>query len=242
MRELDTRIIDIIKRTQNITSFRFAAPRDIEFKAGQFFELTINIGGKPESKYFSFSNSPTEKGYIEFTKRITESPFSGALLNLKKGDAAHIKMPLGVFILGKEKKIALLSGGIGITPIRSMCKFACDTKLDKDIILLYSNKRPGDIPFKDEFDRMARDNEDMRVFYTVTDEEEGSVEGWKGLYGRIKSDMIKKAIPDYKDRLFYVCGPPGMVGALDSLLKNELKFGDNQMRKENFAGYEKHGY
>ena len=240
MRELDTKIIDIIKRTPGITSFRFAAPDDLEFKAGQFFELTIDALGKPESKYFSFSNSPTEKGYIEFTKRMTESSFSQALLKLKKGDTAHIKFPLGSFTFGDERKIAFLSGGIGITPIRSMCKFACDMALDKDIILLYSNRRVSDIPFKEDFDLMASSDRNLQVIYTVTDEREGSLETWKGLYGRIKSDMLKEAIPDYKDRYFYVCGPPGMVGALYSLLKNELALDDNQIRKENFVGYEKH--
>ncbi|MBL7156629.1 MAG: FAD-dependent oxidoreductase [Candidatus Omnitrophica bacterium] len=242
MQELDTKIIDILKRTHDIISFRFAASNDIEFKAGQFFQLTITVAGKPESKYFSFSNSPTEKGYIEFTKRITESPFSQALLKLKKGDRVHIKLPLGIFTFGNEKKIAFLSGGIGITPIRSMCKFTCDAKLDRDIILLYSNKRVSDIPFKEDLDSMALRDRNIRIVYTVTDEEKDSAQTWKGLYGRIKSDMIKKVIPDYKDRHFFVCGPPGMVGALDLLLKNELQLGDNQIHKENFAGYEKHGY
>ena len=62
MQELNVKIKEIIKRTPDVTSFRFEVPGQIEFKAGQFFQLTIKVGGKEGSKYFSFSNSPTEKG------------------------------------------------------------------------------------------------------------------------------------------------------------------------------------
>jgi ferredoxin-NADP reductase len=48
--------------------------------------------------------------------------------------------------------------------------------------------------------------------------------------------MVKRNAPDYQARVFYICGPPGMVQALTSLLKN-LNVPEKQIKTENFAGY-----
>ena len=123
----ETEVSDVIQRTHNVKSFRFKRDESADFKAGQFFLVTIKISGQERTKHFSFSSSPTEKGYIEFTKKLTGSDFSKALDGLKTGDRAKLKMPYGSFTFeGGYKKIAFLSGGIGITPIRSICKYVVD--------------------------------------------------------------------------------------------------------------------
>ena len=83
MVDFETRFTEIIERTPSVKSFRLETGKAEAFKAGQFFQLTINVQGKDVSKYFSFSNSPTEKGYLEFTKRMTGSDFSNALNAVK---------------------------------------------------------------------------------------------------------------------------------------------------------------
>ena len=236
MVEFQTRVIDVIERTNTVKSFRFGEKSGENFKPGQFFSLTVKVDNADQAKYFSFSNSPTETGYVEFTKRITESEFSKALDKLKAGDIAKIKMPMGKFTFeGEHEKIAFLSGGIGITPIRSMCKFVVDKKLKTDIVLLYSNRTEDGIIFRKDFDDMAgRSN--LRVVHTLTSTDIDK-KTWKGRTGYITDTMIKEEIPDYKERIFYICGPPKMVGAMASVLKDKLALGNDKIRIENFAGY-----
>jgi len=119
MWEFETEASEIIQRTPQVKSFRFPIRiRNVSYQPGQFFFLTIKINGKDALNHFSFSSSPTEKGYIEFTKRITTHEFSQALAAMKPGAWAHLKGPLGTFTLPKKKqKLAFLSGGIGITPL-----------------------------------------------------------------------------------------------------------------------------
>ncbi|MBL7157694.1 MAG: FAD-dependent oxidoreductase [Candidatus Omnitrophica bacterium] len=236
MVEFETRLIDVIERTNTVKSFRFEEKPGEGFKPGQFFSLTIKVGLADQTKYFSFSNSPTEKGYIEFTKRITESEFSKALDKLEAGDIAKIKMPLGKFTLEEEhEKIAFLSGGIGITPIRSMCKFVVDKKLKTDIVLLYSNRTEAGIIFRGDFDDMVgRSN--LRVVHTLTSSDIDK-KAWKGRTGYITDTMIKEEIPDYKERIFYICGPPKMVEGMANILKDKLALSKDKIRTENFAGY-----
>ncbi|MFV1976976.1 MAG: ferredoxin--NADP reductase [Candidatus Scalindua sp.] len=239
IKEFETGVIDVIQRTRDIKSFRFSVPQDInvDFKAGQYFVLTIKIKGQGAAKHFSFSNSPTEKGYVEFTKRITGSEFSQALDQLKKGDWAKLKMPYGFFTFeGEHEKIAFLSGGIGITCIRSMCKFVTDKKLPADIVLIYSNKIENDIVFREDFLQMQAENRKLKVVHTLTspDIDTGI---WKGRTGRIDSLMVKEEIPDYPDRVFYLCGPPKMVDALKSILSDELRLNKEKIKLEHFSGY-----
>lgn len=237
MIKLETEVLNIIQRTHNVKSFRFRIKEDVDFKQGQFFFVTIKIDGVERTKHFSFSNSPTEKGYVEFTKRITDSEFSQALERLKVGDWARLKMPYGSFTFGGEyKKIAFLSGGIGITPIRSICKFATDSMLPTDMVLLYGNNREEDIIFRQDLDNMQSVNKNLHIVYTLTSPDIDE-KIWKGRTGYINDTMIKEEIPDYTERIFYICGPPRMVESLIDILKNKLGIEENRIKRENFVGY-----
>ena len=237
IKEFETKVIDVIQRTHDIKSFRFAVPEEINFKPGQFFVSTIKIGGQEATKHFSFSISPTEKGYVEFTKRITKSEFSHALDKLKIGDWARIKLPYGLFTFeGEYEKIAFIVGGIGITAVRSMCKFSCDKKLPTDIILIYANRTENDIAFHEDFLRMEADNENFRVVYSLDEPVDKTT--WRGRIGFINSEMVKEEIPDYSERIYYICGPPKMVDYLRSLLSDELKLDKKSIKWEHFLGYD----
>ena len=236
-KELDTEIKEIIQRTHNVKSFRFRIKEDVDFKPGQFFFVTIKIGGVERTKHFSFSSSPTEKGYVEFTKRITESEFSKALDRLRVGDWARLKMPYGAFTFeGEYRNLAFLSGGIGVTPIRSITKFVVDKKISTDMVFLYGNRTEADIIFKDDFDDIQRTSGNFRVRYTLAGPDTGSKK-WPGRRGYIDADMVKEEIPDYKERVFYICGPPVMVVTLVDILRNSLGIAEDSIKTENFTGY-----
>ncbi len=235
-RAFETKVTEVIQRTSDVKSFRFAVPEDVEFKPGQFFFVTIRINSREVTKHFTFSNSPTEKGYVEFTKRITDSEFSQTLDSLKAGDWARLKMPYGSFTFeGEYEKVAFLSGGIGITPIRSMCKYVCDMKLSTNMILIYGNRTEKDIVFYEDLRIMEAENKNMKVVYAV-----GSAidkDSWKGGTGFITGDMIREEIPDYTERVFFTCGPPKMVDYMVTLMRDEMKIDREKIKWENFPGY-----
>lgn len=234
MWEFDSEFSEIIRRTPSVRSFRFPIKaNDVTFQAGQYFYLKIQVGAEIAEHHFSFSNSPTEKGYIEFTKKITQHPFSQALSSVAPGTWAHLKGPEGEFVLPKEiKKVAFLSGGIGITPIRSILKYISDEKLNWDIKLLYGNKNIDEIIFKDELDDFSSKNPLVRVFHILSE----PPATWRGKTGIIDKALIQELVPDYKERLFYTSGPPGMVTSLENQLL-ELNLPDSQLKHDNFTGY-----
>jgi ferredoxin-NADP reductase len=127
----------------------------------------------------------------------------------------------------------MLSGGIGITPLRSIIKYINDKMIDTDIVLLYSNRHEDDIAFEQEFDEIMAKNQKFNIINTITNP--GS--SWTGLTGRISADMIKKHVPNYLNRVFYISGPTKMVDSMVALLK-ELSLPEEKIKKELFTGYE----
>jgi len=231
--QIDVKIKEVIQRNYNIKSFRLEISDWLDFKAGQF--LLVMLQGDPNLKrYLSISSSPTEKCYLEFTKKLTQSEFSKALNTLKAGDRVNIQYPMGNFVLDESAhKIAFLSGGIGITPIRSICKYAVDKNAGIDIVLVYSNRSIRDIVFKDDFSAMSRSYPFLRVAHVLCEAEKG----FKCTVGQINAGVIKNEIPDYLERKFYLCGPPQMVEAMCKILTGELGLDAEKIATENFQGY-----
>jgi len=231
--KFETYVKEIIPRTYNVTSFRFPRPAALNYKAGQFFFVTLKADGKELNKHFSFSSSPTEKTHIEFTKKLSDSDFSTALKALKEGDWAKIDASYGKFTFeGEHEKIGLLGGGIGITPFISICKYCTDMRLDTKVTLLYGNRTEDDIAFKKELEALQEQNENLKVVFTLNE----ASGGWKGATGLITAEMIKKEIPDYKETTFYTCGPPAMVEIIGKLVE-QLGLPKTQLKREYFTGY-----
>jgi ferredoxin-NADP reductase len=152
---------------------------------------------------------------------------------MKPGDWAKLNAPFGEFTYGGEKiKIGALTGGIGITPLRSICRYCADNKLPTSVVMLYSNKTKDEIVFKDELEEMQKADSNIVIKNVLTREPD-----WNGLKGHINADMIKAQMPDYKERVFYICGPPSLNEAMKKALEG-LNLREDQVKLEDFTGYQ----
>ncbi len=231
--KFETNFTEIIPRTPDVNSYRFPRPAELSYKPGQFFFVTLKQGDKELTHHFSFSSSPTEKEFFEFTKKLTDSEYSSALKAAKAGDWARIDAPYGQFTFeGEYPKIALLAGGIGVTPFISICKNATDKGLQSDITLFLGCRTPDDIPFRRELEAMQQANKNLKLHFVVNQPSPD----WKGATGIITAEMIQKELPDYKDNIFYCCGPPGMVAAMEKLIDG-IGLPKAQLKLEYFTGY-----
>ena len=232
--KFETQLQQIIPRTHDVVSFRFPRPAELDYKPGQFLYITIKQGDKELSKHFSFSSSPTEKDHIEFTKKFTDHEFSMALKAAKVGEWARIDAPFGQFTFeGEYPKIALLGGGIGITPFVSFCKNATDKGLSSKITLFYGSRTPEDIAFRKEFEDWAKQNRNLELIFTVN---QPAPPDWTGATGTINADLVKEHLPDYQQNMFYTCGPPPMIEAMEKLVVS-LGLSNEKLKRELFTGY-----
>lgn len=60
---------------------------------------------------------------------------------------------------------------------------------------------------------------------------------WTGHTGYISKELIADVVPDYRERLFYISGPPKMVITLDQQLSG-LNLAAKQIRRDSFTGYD----
>jgi ferredoxin-NADP reductase len=242
----------------DVMSFKFSKQnKDLErvletvlsnYTAGQFafFDIGgVNSDPKGPIRHFTISSSPTED-FIMFTTRIRDSPYKKRLSALKEGAKVKVRGPEGQFVLHDDysKPAVFLSGGIGVTPFRSMIKYVTDKQLSLKIVMFDSNRDPDNILFKKEFDEWTNLNKNLKIIYTIS-EDKHDVDpsyvnnGWKGEHGRINKAMILKYLDDtlLNNSIFYICGPPGMLKAMQSLLEEELEISKEKIKMEEFTGY-----
>ncbi|HUY05110.1 MAG TPA: RnfABCDGE type electron transport complex subunit D [Candidatus Paceibacterota bacterium] len=202
--------------------FVFAPDRPLAFNPGQYIEWTLPHrfhDDRGNRRFFTVASSPTEDTVrlgVKFYKPA--SSFKRALWAMKEHEQISASNVAGDFTLPKDaqKKLAFIAGGIGVTPFRSMVKHLVDTKDPRSIVLLYSNKLASEIAYKDVFDDAAQ-TIGMKTVYALTNEPAPV----PGTYrGPISAELIKKEIPDYKERLFYISGPHGMCEAFTATLQD----------------------
>jgi ferredoxin-NADP reductase len=218
--------------------------RIFDYVAGQFAFFDIgNVYDDPKGpiRHFTVASSPTEE-FILISTRIRDSPYKKKLDTLQIGTTVKMRGPQGKFTLHEDhsKPAIFLSGGIGVTPFRSMIIYATDKNLPIKIIMLDSNRSRQNILFKNDFDKCADTNKNLKIVYTITDEQNknGDVE-WKGEKGRIDIAMLKRYLnsDDIEKGIFYMCGPPAMVKAMQDILEVDLQIPAERIKIEEFTGY-----
>jgi ferredoxin-NADP reductase len=207
-------------------------PSGFDHLPGQFMFITLGEGAGSLTRHLTISSSPTEP-FLEITKGVTAHPFSEALKALSPDDTVSIRGPYGDFTFtGEHEKVGFLSGGIGITPLRCMIRYATDKNLACSIILLYSCRGSEDILFGEEMEAIQRENGHFRSVVTLTRPDPG----WTGLSGRIDRDLIEREIPDWRERVFFISGPSVMVETMSALVKG-IGVPEGLVRREVFPGY-----
>lgn len=155
---MNAKLIRKKHESSNIWTYFFEKNTTLDYQAGQFIELSINLSKSSQDlgkRWFTLSSSPSED-YLSITTRITDenlSDYKKALSDYKIGSAVNISQAMGDFVLPKSKVIPLVfvAAGIGITPFRSMVKYLVDEKQLRSITLIHIVKNRSDLVFDDIF-------------------------------------------------------------------------------------------
>ncbi len=221
-------------------AFYFEKPVGFTYKAGQFADFTLinptETDAEGNIRGFSLASAPCED-FLMFATRMRDTAFKRVLKTMELGMELTLDGPHGSFTLHNNTGIpaVFLTGGIGVTPVRSIVLQAAHDKLPHKIFLFDSNNKPEDAAFLDELSGAQKKNSNCTFIGTMTQMEKSS-RAWHGETGFITHAMLLKSIGDLTLPVYYVAGPPAMVHAMREIL-NKAGVNDDNIRTEEFSGY-----
>ncbi len=215
-----------------VETFHLRKPEGYVFRPGQFFRLTIDTAEGEQSHYFSHADAPDDPA-TEFTTRLTGSAYKNALLALPIGAKVRFEGPMGrLGVPEGTTKVGFLTGGVGITPGRSIIRDAMLRTTGLDIVLFYANRVPSCVPYGDEFRAYAAADQNFRYIevFEVPDP------GWTGPVGYITANIVRDHVDVSGSRHWIVSGPPPMLSAMRRVVET-LGIAPENVSYEAFSGY-----
>lgn len=214
------KITNLNQDSPQVKIFTLKPEKKISFDAGQFIEISLpKIGEAPFAFCSSQYNPETFQVAIQKKGILTNS-----LFNLKKNEFVHLRGPYGHgFPLEKFKNhdLLLISGGIGLAPIRSVIRSIIDRRKDyKKVTIFYGTKCEESRIFENEFPIWEKQNIHIKVTLNQCQPK------WQGDQGVITT-LFEKA-GKITPGVAIAVGPPIMYQSVIAKLK-ELKFKDENI-------------
>ncbi len=207
------------KVAKDTYEFVFKKPHGFVFEAGQYLEWMlphIPSDHKGVRRYFTIAASPTET-QVRVAMKITEktSSYKSVISGLDVNQPLIASQLAGDFVLPKKAyvKLGFIAGGIGVTPFRSHIKYMMDSDKKHDTVLYYCVNTKDELAYESLWQEAV--SKLAFTFVPVVAKEEVVAPHEKGY---VSAEMLKRRTPDYKERTWYISGPPGMVNTYKSSL------------------------
>jgi ferredoxin-NADP reductase len=223
LKEFKVKILQIENVTHDVRCIKFEKPGGFKFTPGQATDVAIN---KPnyvdEKRPFTFT-SLNDWDYLEFTIKVynDHNGVTKQIGKLNKGDELIIGEPWGT--INYKGEGIFIAGGAGVTPFISILRDLKNKNQLANNKLIFANKTESDIILKEEFEKMLGKN-----FINILSDEKSE----KYANGFITEQFLKENVDDM-NKIFYLCGPPPMMDALEKILE-DLKVDKNKIVKEEF--------
>ncbi|KAG7980858.1 hypothetical protein I3843_05G204700 [Carya illinoinensis] len=235
--KIQCKLMEKKSMSHDVGLFRFALPSDdqvLGLPVGKQIFLCATIDEKLCMRAYTPTTNVDEVGYFDIVVKIylksmhRQFPNGGLMSQyinaLPLGSILDVKGPLGHIeytgrgsfsVHGKpkfSKKLAMLAGGTGITPIYQIVQAILkDPEDETEMYVVYANRTEEDILLKEDLDAWAQKHDKLKVWYVV---QESRKEGWQYSVGFITESVLREHIPEGSSEgttLALACGPPPMI-------------------------------
>ncbi|MFC4534303.1 ferric reductase-like transmembrane domain-containing protein [Sphaerisporangium dianthi] len=205
------RVGDVVEEGPGIFSVHITGRRLDLLRAepGQFFRwrfLTRNLWWSPNP--YSLSSAPRHDRLRITVKDLGDH--SREIARLRPGTRVLAEGPYGAFTPARRKgrKVLLIAGGVGITPLRAL--FESIPAEPGDLTLLYRARHADDLAFRAELEAIAVQR-GAALHYSV---------GPRDQIGEpFTPETLTALVPHLPHHDVYVCGPTGMTGDVIAALR-----------------------
>ncbi|KAF7523543.1 hypothetical protein PCG10_006521 [Penicillium crustosum] len=219
--------LPLVKKEQlspNVFRFVYQLPNQTDvvgIPIGQHCAIKANIEGKDVARSYTPTSNNTDLGRLELViKCYPDGLLTGKYLaNLKVGDKTLFRGPKGAmkYKKGLCKKIGMVAGGTGITPMYQLIRAICQDETDTtEVSLILANRSEEDILLRKELEAFANNYpKNFKLWYMLDKPPQNWAYGKGFVTQAVMTAKLPAPSPDTKVML---CGPPGMVKAAQNAL------------------------
>ena len=223
------RVAHVAREAPDVVSV-YVTGRDLDqlaARSGQYFVWRfLTKDGWWRGHPFSLSAQPNGS-YL----RITVKGFgegSARLLSMRPGVRVFVEGPYGILTGARRtrERVALIAGGIGITPLRALME--AFPYGPGDLSLVYRASGPQDLIFRQELDALAS-RRGAAIHYLV-----GRRQSRELPEDPLGPHALRRLVPDIVERDVFICGPDQMMEHTRRSLRS-IGVPDPQIHLERFA-------
>lgn len=203
----------------------------------KIWDLKLKVE-EPVFRAYSMANHPAEGNIIMLNIRIATPPWDRAnntwqavppgicssfVFSRKPGDRVTISGPYGEFhVKNTEAEMVYIGGGAGMAPLRSHVFHLFHTlRTGRKVSYWYGARSRREIFYEEEFRQIEREFPNFKFHIALSEPlPEDNWTGFKGFIHQVVLDNYLSKHDAPEDIEYYLCGPPMMLSAVQTMLDN----------------------
>jgi Na+-transporting NADH:ubiquinone oxidoreductase subunit F len=196
-------------------------PSEISYLPGQYVQVQAPSPEGPVFRAYSISSATYMPSVVELVVRLVPGGIASTYLhNLSVGNEVIFTGPYGEFRLNENPSIELVcvGGGCGMAPIRNIIYDLYKRWPDRSCRLFFGCRTRRDVFYLEQFEQLQQKHPNFQVVYALS-EAHGDKQ-WTGERGFIHL-AVDKYLEAGPKRQAFLCGPPLMIQAVTTVLKEK---------------------
>src|SRR6266480_1113069 len=149
---LEAKVLDNRHWTDALFSLRVEGP-GLQFEAGQFVRIALDIDGERVARPFSFVNPPADPVHEFYGIVVPGGPLSPRLARLQPGDTLYVAPnPAGFLVLSEvpdAETLWLVSTGTGLAPFLSLLRTEELWQRFRNVVLVHAVRYARELTYRD---------------------------------------------------------------------------------------------
>ena len=224
MNWLAGKVIENRQWTDTLFSLRVEAPH-LQFEAGQFVRIALDIEGERVARAFSFVNPPQDPVLEFYGVIVPEGPLSPRLARLRAGEVLQVASnPAGFLVLREvpdARTLWLVSTGTGLAPFLSILRTPAPWERFREVVLVHAVRHAPELAYRETIAALQKEKRGVLRYVTFVSREAAP----GSLAGRIpdavrdgRLEAAAGAALSAAGSQVLLCGNPGMLKDMQAAL------------------------
>ena len=204
--------------------FKLEEGKELDFKAGQYVQITRTLPRENVIRAYSISSSPESKREFTLDIQLIEGGLmSNYLHSLEKDTIIDFCAPFGDMYVNTDREntgtILMVAGGVGLAPMRSIISYLVDTSFKGKIILFHGVRSKKYLYRENDYKKLKKEQPNFDYIPVLS--EPALEDGWIGKTGLVTQILEEYLNENHYEKATiecYLCGPSKMMEISEKIL------------------------